>query len=135
MGKTHAMNQTATRRAGGYPLIALFLVLTGCGIIAALVGPAARAVSEGKIGLADALLSSVIGCVVVMVMGGVIGLFHYRRARGFGWGLLTGAVIGLFVGPLVLAPRESFGTIVSLSMGGAAVILLISAAFRLSSSK
>jgi hypothetical protein len=129
------MNQVATRRPGGYPLIALFLVLTGCAIIAALVGPAARAVSDGKIGLADALLSMLVGSVVVMVMGGIVGLFHYRRARGFGWGLLTGGVIGLFVGPIVLAPRESFATVISLSVGGAVMIILIGVAFRLSSRK
>lgn len=126
------MNQGATRASGGYPLIALFLVITACGVVAALIGPAIRSVADGKIGVVDALLSAGIGSIVGTVIGGAVGVFHYRRARGFGWGLLVGAVIGLFAGPLVLVPRESFGTVVTLSFAGSVVILLISAAFRIS---
>jgi hypothetical protein len=125
------MNQALQRRQGGYPLIALFLVITACGIIAALIGPAARAISDGRVGVREAFFSSVLSTVVVMLMGGIIGMFHYRRARGFGWGLLTGAVIGIFVGPLILAPHEAFGAVLALSFGGAVVIILISVAFRI----
>lgn len=113
--------------------MALFLVLTACGIVASLLGPSIRAIVEGKVGLRDAILSSVIASGMVMLIGGAVGLFHYRRARGVGWGLLTGAVIGLLIGPLVLAPREALGTVIALTFGGAAVILLISVAFRLGS--
>jgi hypothetical protein len=129
------MNQSTSPRTGGYPLIALFLVITACGIIAALIGPAARAVSDGRIGVRDAVLSSIISTVFVMLTGGIVGTFHYRRARGFCWGLITGAVIGVFVGPLVLAPRDAFGAVLALSFGGAAVIILISVAFRIASRK
>ena len=125
------MNQALPRRQGGYPLIALFLVITACGIIAALIGPAARAISDGRVGVREALVSSILSTVVVMLTGGIVGMFHYRRARGFGWGLLTGAVIGMFVGPLILAPLEAFGAVLALSFGGAVVIILISVAFRI----
>lgn len=126
------MNQSATRATGGYPLIALFLVLTACGVIAALIGPAVRAVADGKVGVMDAVLAACAGATAGTIVGGVVGLFHYRRTRGFAWGLLVGATIGLFSGPLVLVPRESFGTVVTLAFAGSVVILLISAAFRVS---
>lgn len=129
------MDRPPPRRTGGYPLIALFLVITACGIIASLIGPAVRAVSDGRVGVREAIYASMISTVVVMLTGGIVGLFHYRRTRGFVWGLVTGAVIGLFVGPLVLAPREAFGAVVALSFGGAAVIVLISVAFRIASRK
>jgi hypothetical protein len=129
------MQPPSVTRTGGYPLIALFLVITACGIIAALIGPAARAVSDGRVGVGDAIYASLISTVLVMLTGGVVGMFHYRRMRGLGWGLVTGAVIGMFVGPLMLAPHEAFGSVVSLSLGGAAVIVLISLAFRIASRK
>jgi hypothetical protein len=129
------MTKVASSKAGGYPLVALFLVITACGIIASLIGPAARAISDGRIGVRDAISASLASTVVVMLIGGVIGLFHYRRARGFGWGLVTGAIIGIFVGPLVLAPHEAFGAVIALSFGGAAVIILITTAFRFASRK
>jgi len=128
-----AMSKAPPTSTGGYPLIALFLVITACGIIASLIGPAVRAMSDGRIGVRDAINSSIASTVIVMLIGGVVGMFHYRRARGFGWGLVTGAVIGIFVGPLVLAPHESFGAVVALSFGGAAVIILITIAFRIAS--
>ena len=114
-------------------MISLFLVITACGIIAALIGPAARAISAGKIGAREVIYASLISTLIVMVTGAVVGMFHYRRARGLFWGLITGAVIGIFVGPLVLAPRESFGAVLALSFGGGAVIVLISVAFRIAS--
>jgi F0F1-type ATP synthase assembly protein I len=129
------MNQTLPRKSGGYPLVALFLVISACGIVAALLGPAARAMSEGRIGLQTAVYSVFLGMLAVMLVGGVVGLFHYRRLRGLVWGLITGAVLGMFAGPLVLAPRESFGAVVSLSFGGAVVIVLISLAFCIASRK
>jgi hypothetical protein len=129
------MNQASSQRTRGYPLIALFLVITACGIIASLIAPAVRAIAEGQIGGRDALYSALIGTIVVMLLGGVIGLFHYQRGRGFLWGLITGAVIGVFAGPISLAPREAFGAVLALSFGGAAVIVLISIAFRIASRK
>jgi hypothetical protein len=127
------MKPVSAAASRGYPLISLFLVITACGIVAALMGPTARAIGSGSVSLQDAVLSSVASTVAVSILGGIVGLFHYRRARGFCWGLATGAVIGTFVGPLTLAPREVFGALLALSLGGAVVIVLISAAFRIAS--
>jgi hypothetical protein len=125
-----ANNKLAPTR--GYPLIALFLILTACGIVAALVGPAMRNVMEGKIGARDAALA-IMGCSIsIMALGGLIGLFHFHRGRGFLWGIITGGVIGVFVGPMMMAPRTAMGTLVGLSLGGSAIIVLVAVAYRIS---
>jgi hypothetical protein len=127
------MTQTSSRTTSGYPLVALFLLLTACGIIAALVGPAARAISAGEVGWDDALLAAILSSVGAAGLGAVIGMFHYRRGRGLLWGLLVGSVIGVFLGPLMLAPASSFGSVIALSFGGAAVIVLVMVMFHVTS--
>jgi hypothetical protein len=117
----------------GYPLIALFLVLTACGIVAALIGPAARAIAEGHLGAGDAMLAGAISSIAIMGLGGFIGLFHFHRGRGFSWGLITGAAVGLCAGPMIVSPREALGTMFGLSLGGTFVVLAMTAAFRLAS--
>jgi hypothetical protein len=125
------VNSAKTQR--GYPLIALFLVITGCGVIAALVAPAMRGIISGTVGSGDAVAAGTACAVLIMVLGGIVGVFHYHRGRGFVWGLLTGATIGIFAGPMIIAPRGELGTMLGLSMGGTAVIMMVTVAFRLAS--
>lgn len=127
------MHTRKVQPSRGYPLIALFLILTACGVVAALVGPAMRGIFEGKIGAWNAAATIVASSVSIMVLGGIVGLFHFHRGRGLLWGLITGAAVGTFVGPIVIAPREALGTIVGLSLGGSAIVVLVAAAYRMSS--
>ena len=115
----------------GYPLIALFLVITGCGIIAALVGPAMRGIFDGTVGPGDAAYAGGASAVLIMTLGGIVGMFHYHRGRGFFWGLVTGSAIGIFAGPMIVTPRGSLSTMLGLSVGGTVVILLVTTAFRM----
>jgi hypothetical protein len=121
-----------TEPARGYPLIALFLVLTACGVVAALVAPALRTIFDGKIGAKDAVTACIVSSVCIMALGGIIGLFHFHRGRGFLLGIITGGAVGIFVGPMVMAPREALGTIVGLSVGGSAIVVLVAVAYRIS---
>ena len=92
-----------------------------------------RNVFDGKIGAKDAVTAVIISSVCVMGLGGIIGLFHFHRGRGFLLGTITGGAVGVFVGPMIMAPREALGTIVGLSFGGSAIIVLVAIAYRLSS--
>ncbi|MFV1968234.1 MAG: hypothetical protein ACC628_22655 [Pirellulaceae bacterium] len=111
-----------------YPLSALFVLMAACGVVAALVTPAVRSVVSGEVGLAELLGTSLGGSVAVMVLCGVLGLYHYRPVRGFLLGILTGGIIGMVVGPVMVAPMKSFLSLVLTSLIGA-ILLVVMGAF------
>ena len=131
LGHNETMPTKSSTTQRGYPLIALFLVITGCGIIAALVGPAMRGIFSGSVGPSDVAYTGAASAILIMTLGGIVGMFHYHRGRGFFWGLVTGSAIGIFVGPMMMTPRGALSSMLGLSVGGTAVILLVTTAFRL----
>lgn len=104
--------------------------MAACAVVAALVAPIARAIGEGKVGISAAAEASACGTVLVMLLGAVIGLYHHRPARGLGWGILTGGGIGMVMGPVVLSPQDAFPSLLTMSIGGAAAMLALSAMIR-----
>lgn len=123
------MNETSRSVQTGYPLGALFVLLAACAVVSALLSPVARAAVEGDLPLIQILVASLVGLAVLGILGGVIGLYHYRPIRGAGWGMLTGGAIGVLIGPLMLAPPEALGSLVTVSLGGSVVVLITGAVF------
>jgi hypothetical protein len=115
-----------------YPLSALFVLVAACAVVSALLAPAVRAVVNGDAGVVEAITSSVGGAFCAMAIGAVIGLYHHRQLRGLGWGTLTGGIIGMLVGPMILSPTDAFGTLITMSVGGALILLVTGAAFGIS---
>ncbi len=123
------MEETSRNVQSGYPLGALFVLLAACAVVSALLSPVAHAVVDGNIPLSQLVWSCLIGGIVLAMIGAVIGLYHYRPVRGFGWGVLTGGALGLLLGPLMLAPPESLGSLVTVSLGGSIVLLITGGVF------
>ena len=123
-------SQQANRRV--YPLSVLFIVTAGCAIVAALMTPLLRAVGDGQVGLLEAGLIAIWGSGFGMAIGGVVGLYHFRRMRGLLWGLVTGMFVGAALGPLSLVPVDAVPSLFGLSLVGSAVLVAAAAAFRLS---
>ena len=123
------MQQTDRSVQNGYPLSALFVLLAACAVVSSLIAPVARAVVSKDVTVEQVAAASFFGLILVGLIGGVTGLYHYRPLRGVGWGVLTGGVIGLFIGPVMLAPPEEIGTLVTVSIGGSIVLLITGAAF------
>ncbi|MDA1052552.1 MAG: hypothetical protein O3C40_19010 [Planctomycetota bacterium] len=113
----------------GYPLSALFVLLAVCAVVSALLTPVAHAVVAKDLTGEQIATASFIGAMIVGLIGGVIGLYHYRPLRGASWGVLTGGIIGTLIGPVMLAPAESIGSLVIMSIGGSIVLLITGAAF------
>ena len=113
-----------------YPLSALFVLMAACGVITALMTPVVRAVVAGSVGAPEAVFAGFLGLIAVMLLGGVVGLYHCQHGRGLLWGLLTGAVIGVVAGPVVLSPASAFSSLIAMSAGGAVVLLLVGVALR-----
>lgn len=121
-------DSTGARRS--YPLSALFLLMAACAVVAAMAAPLARTIDEGKVEILVVVEASACGAGLVMLLGAVVGLYHHRRARGLGWGILTGGGIGMIMGPVVLSPQSAFPSLLTMSVGGAAALLAVSAMLR-----
>lgn len=123
------MQRTDQNVQSGYPLSALFVLVAACAVVSALLSPVVHAVIAKVLTLEQVAGASVGGAVIVAIIGGVIGLYHYRPLRGVGWGVLTGGVLGMLIGPVMLAPPEAIGPLVTMSIGGSIVLLLTGVAF------
>jgi len=115
----------------GYPLSALFLLVTASGVVLAMVTPVFRGPQEA--GWTELLIASIAGGVLLSLVGLLLGLFHYSRWRGVLSGGLLGAVLGLLLGPLIFASPASLPLVLLSSLGGAVVIVGVAAVARLTS--
>lgn len=122
------MNDSPPRRV--YSLSVLFILVAACSIVAAFLAPVVRAISAGPIGVVEAAMATTAGGLAAACLGGIVGLYHYRRGRGFLWGTLTGLVLGSALGPISLAPLEVVPTLFSLSLIGSAVLVGVAAFLR-----
>ncbi|MCA9145835.1 MAG: hypothetical protein KDB05_23745 [Planctomycetales bacterium] len=123
------MQPTNQSVQSGYPLSALFVLIAACAVVSALLSPVVHAVIAKLLTIEQVVGASIGGAVIVAIIGSVIGLYHYRPLRGIGWGVVTGGVIGMLIGPVMLAPPEAIGPLVTMSIGGSIVLLLTGTAF------
>ncbi len=112
-----------------FSLAALFFLMACLAVLLAVLLPGVQALSERQVGVSQFVSSSLVVGAFASLLGGMVGLFHYRRLRGLGWGLLTGLVVGLCVGPVVLS--RHFGQVVVASLGGSVLLLVLATAYRL----
>ncbi|MCP4193487.1 MAG: hypothetical protein GY768_22975 [Planctomycetaceae bacterium] len=84
-----------------FPLSVLFFLVTVAGVAVSLIAPAFAAVPSfasllsGDAASLPALLAWPAGFGLLgALLGCVIGLYHYRRRRGVGWGGLSGLLTG-----------------------------------------
>lgn len=125
------VNANRSSPSRGYPLSALFLLVTASGVVLAMVTPIFRGPQEA--GLTELLIASIAGGVLLSLLGLFLGLFHYSRWRGALSGVLLGGALGLLLGPLVFAPPASLPLVLLSALGGAVVILGVGAVARLTS--
>ena len=126
-----AANSNPSSPSRGYPLSALFLLVTASGVVLAMVTPVFRGPQET--GWTELLIASIAGSVLLSLVGLLLGLFHYSRWRGALSGVLLGAVLGLLLGPLIFASPASLPLVLLSSLGGAIVIVAVAAVARLTS--
>jgi hypothetical protein len=97
------MNATATR---GYPIGALFVLVTAAATLIAGLAPVLRTLGpEGP--HVNSIINAMVLCIVPLsLLGGIIGLFQYRWFLGGVVGIIAGAVVGVSAGLLSLAPSN-----------------------------
>lgn len=120
----------SARRPGGFPLGALFVLTAVCAVIASHLLPVYETLRTGKINPPQVLLTSFVGGVVTMILGGVLGIMQPRPGRG----AVIGVVIGFFVGaillPAALLPADGVTDYWVVSLSGSFLIVITGAIFR-----
>ena len=115
----------------GYPLGALFLLVAACAVILALVALLMQEPKRLDDLIAPILISALTGAVVVMMLGMVVGLFHFSRPSGVAWGTLVGGLLGIFFGPIMFISASAFPYVLLTSVAGAVLVIGTATAIRL----
>jgi len=125
------MNDSDKHISRSYPLSTLFLLVTACAAMAAMIALLVRLRERFGVGVGDAVTASVQCAVTFLLVGTLVGCFHARRLRGMLWGTLSGLILGLLAGPALLLPSSQLPFVLLTSMVGAAALLAVSATIRL----
>src|SRR5688500_7237582 len=102
-------SQPASRNT--YPLSLMIAILTGCGVLAAVIAPQVRKMRlDDWLSEVDRLIGAIFVCAVGGALLGVfIGLHQFRQWQGVCSGALLGLLIGPLAGLLMTIDRESVG--------------------------
>ena len=115
----------------GFPLGALFLLITVCAVLAAHVMPVFPAFRASQINGQDAVVAAIGACVAAGVLGLIIGLFQSRPIIGVFLGVMIGGTLGLMIGPVCLVPETDFARMFVASLVGSIVLLLFAVTMRI----
>jgi hypothetical protein len=118
--------------SGGYPLSTLFLLIAAAAVVLGMAAPALHHRRE-QVNTPELLGAAMASGMGLAALGCVLGLFQHRRGRGALWGIIVGGALGLLAGPLAWTPQEGFPQVLVSALGGAALVVGIAAAIRLSS--
>lgn len=113
-----------------FSLSALFVLMAAVGVIASFLAPVVQSVTAGPVSASQGMTAAFVGAAVLAVLGGCIGLHHHNRRQGLSWGVLTGMVLGVILGPLTQAPAPMISTLLSISLTGSLVLIAVAAFFR-----
>lgn len=115
------MNTTATR---GYPLGALFVLVTSAATLIAGLAPVVRNLGPQGPHMPNSIVNAIVLCVVPLsVVGGVLGLFQFRWLLGGFVGVAVGTVVGLAAALLSLASsNQLIGTTIAFVVGSGLMI-------------
>ena len=87
----------------GYPLGALFVLVTACAVLVAGITPLIRLVAKGE-SPEYLLLAIAVGIGCGFIVGSTLGLLQFRKALGFAMGATAGTFIGATAGGIALLP-------------------------------
>jgi hypothetical protein len=119
-------------RSSSFSLAALLFLLACAAVLLAILLPALQTQAEQQLGGITLVGTAAAVGLLASVLGGLIGLFHYRRLRGLGWGILTGLLTGICIGPVVLS--DHYGQVVATCLGGSVFLVTLAIFYRLQES-
>lgn len=108
----------------GFPLGALFLLITVCAVLAAQI-------HVKNVPVRDVVFSALASTLLTMMFGMIIGLFQPRPLLGVFLGGAIGGVLGPIVGPACLAPEVNFPSMFLASLVGSILLLIFAVLMRI----
>ena len=119
--------QRMVEKKRGYSLGSLMFLMS---YIAVLLAGTRAFTTDGKnVESREVITCCVIGVIVGGMLGGGVGLFHYRRWRGLFAGCLAGIVAGGVGIPLTVLPKPALASIAATYALGS--VLLVAACWML----
>ena len=106
----------------GYPLGALFVLMTASAVLIAGITPLVRLVAKGDAPqyLAPAIA---VGIVCGFIVGSTLGLLQFRKGLGFAMGAAAGIFIGGSAGGIALLPAgQLVPASIAMSVGSGLVV-------------
>ena len=107
----------------GYPLGALFVVVTACAVLIAGVSPLARLAFREEADLGRSLIATLVGAGWGLLIGLLVGLIGHRTALASGLGALSGTFIGAAAGVICLLPARELSSAAAAMTAGSALIV------------
>ena len=117
-------------KSSGYPIGALFVLVSVCAVLAAGVTPLVRMAVRG--GELEGSLGWYIGIGAVsgLVCGAILGAIYYRFPVGLLMGVGTGSVIGAASGAMALMPGDQLITAAAAMTAGSALVVGVALVMR-----
>ena len=114
----------------GYPLGALFVLVTAAATLIAGLAPVLRTFGDDETDV-EAIAASVVGCLLLGgMLGGILGLFQYRWLVGGSVGAVAGASVGIVAGLLLFAPANLLPGIALAMVAGSGLIVGVALVMR-----
>ena len=117
-------------KTSGYPIGALFVLVSVCAVLAAGVSPLARAAVRGGEVQGDLGVAVGIGALCGLLCGGILGAIYYRFPLGPAMGLGAGTVIGAVGGAMALVPGDQLITAAAAMTAGSGLVVGVAIVMR-----
>src|SRR5262245_3507133 len=118
----------------GYPLGALFVLVTVCAVLVAGVAPLVHALRNGEVSKEAFFAALGGGFFGGMFLGMILGIFQFRVGRGVVIGAGVGGVIGLAGGAMALLSSEQIFTAATAMTAGSGLVVAVAVMMRRSES-
>jgi hypothetical protein len=116
--------------ARGYPLGALFVLVTVCAVLVAGVTPLVQMIQQGKIESMQFLIALTAGAVGGMVIGVILGLMQFRMGLGVVMGTAVGVALGMAAGAMSLLTGQQVLTAALAMTAGSGLIVIVAVIMR-----
>ena len=114
----------------GYPLGALFVVVTTCAVLIAGVTPLARATMGGEPEYVPLFIALGMGALFGLIVGAAVGVLQFRAVLGVMLGGSAGTIIGLAAGAMALLSQRQVGPAAAAITAGSILIVGVALVMR-----
>jgi hypothetical protein len=114
----------------GYPLGALFVLVTLCAVLLAGISPLVKNMNDATVSTGEFFAAVGGGALGGILLGIILGLFQFRIGRGVVIGAGVGCIIGMAGGALALLSSQQIFTAATAMTAGSGLIVAVAVMMR-----